>query len=409
MKRDVPKKFIELYNQKWEGLDSELKYLENHLKLRLAQLKRTDGTRAWITDTRIKKPAKIWKKVKKDKISPSEAFNKIIDILGLRIVCNNLSDTQSVIEMLKLEGGLLEIKEIKDMVSEPMKDGYRAIHVRTLTHPPPFIETEKTPCEIQIRTLSQDTWGRLSRADLYGKKTPKTISELTKLLSDQLDTIDRTAQLIRDELDKPAEKAKYIKDTDPLSPKRLALLYKQKYDDDLYKWSLHDWMLNLEEAEVETIQEVKEILEDTQLRNKLDDAAESIREYPLQDSEWVVFSAKVAADVNEEAGVKSVIENIKSEWHEITSIALREMLPGSIEHFISELEFSLTGSKDALDTGEDIESYLSLLGCISKDMYGMKIVDEICAVETIISYYEAESYEERVSELVSEWAMKFGY
>jgi len=136
---------------------------------------------------------------------------------------------------------------------------------------------------------------------------------------------------------------------------------------------------------------------------------ESIREYPLLDSEWAVLSAKVAADINDEEGVKTVIEDIETEWNEITRFSLREMLPGSIQHFINELEFSLTGSKDALETGEDIESYFSSLGCISKDMYGMKSVDVVGAIETIISYYEAESYEERLSELVSEWAMKFGY
>lgn len=409
MKRNIPQEFLDEYYQRKEGLESELKSLREILHLRLKQLNRMEGTRARLTDSRVKRPAKIWKNAVERAYSPSKAFKKIIDILGLRIVCNNLSDVQSVVEMLKHEAGLFENIKIHDMVSNPRKDGYRAIHVRATTRHFGSARTEGIPCEIQIRTLSQDTWGRLSREDIYGKNLPKIISGQTKILSDQLAAIDKHAQLIRNELDKPAEIATDIKDSNPVSPNRLALLYKQKYDDDLYEWSLHDWMLNLEEAEVETIQEVKEILEDTQLRNKLDDVVKNIREYPLKDSEWVVFSAKVAADISEEEGFNAVIADIESEWNEITSFALREMLPGSIEDFISELEFSLTVSKDALDTGEEIESYLSLLGCISIDMYGIKSVDEVCAVEAITFYYEAESYEERVNELISEWAMKFGY
>jgi len=408
MKKDVPKEFLEKYYQKKESLDSELKDLEDRLKLRLGQLKKKEGTRARITDARVKRPGKIWKKAIKYGYSPSEAFEKIIDILGIRIVCNNLSDTQSVIDMLKLEGGVLEIKEIKDMVSEPMDDGYRAIHVRTLTYPLFFEQTERTPCEIQIRTLSQDTWARFSRADLYGKKSPQTIAELTKVLSEQLVTIDKTAQLIRNELDKPAEKARDIKDSDPISPQRLALLYKQMYDDDLYEWSLHDWVSNLEEAEVKIIKEVKDLLGEDHLRKKLDDIVKNIRGYPLEDSEWVVYSAKVASEVSEEEGIKAVTEGIESEWDEISSFALREILPATIEDFLDELEFSLSATKDAEDSSYDIKTYFSLLDCMSKGIYGEESLDEICAIEAILSYYEDDHYEERLGELISAWEMRYG-
>ena len=294
------------------------------------------------------------------------------------------------------------------MVSDPLNDGYRAIHVRTLTRHFRPDYREKTPCEIQIRTLSQDTWARLSRADLYGKKAPTIIAELTKVLSDQLDTIDRTAQLIRDELDKPAEKAQDINDSDPISPQKLALLYKIKYDEDLYEWSLHDWVLHLNEAEVETIYEVKELLNNDDLRRKLDDAVNHIRGYSLEDSEWVVYSSKVAAEINEETGIKAVTDDMEVEWDEISSIAMREILPSSIEEFIEELEFSLTSSKDALESSYDIETYFSVFECISTGMYGEKTLDEICAVEAILAYYEDDSYEERIGELVSEWAIRYG-
>jgi ppGpp synthetase/RelA/SpoT-type nucleotidyltranferase len=407
MKKNVPKEFLTEYKEKRESLESALGDLKSHINLKLTQLKRQEGTRARLTDHRIKRPGKIWKKALEHEYSPSEAFEKIVDILGLRIVCNNISDAQSVVGMLKNESGYLEITNVKNMVVEPRDDGYRAIHIHTLIPLFRLGQTTKLPCEIQVRTLSQDTWARLSRADLYGKKFPKIISELTKSLSTQLSAIDEMAQTIRDELNKPAEKAQDIKGSDPISPQRLALLYEQEYNESLWEWSLHDWALNLEDAEVGTIKEAKDLIRDSLLRKKLDEIAMGIRDYPLEDSEWVANSAKVAAELNEDEGIKAVEDDIRSEWNEITSIALREILPSSIEDFIEELEFSLTSTKEAEDSFGDIKNYFSVLGCMSSDMYGAQSIDVICAVEMVLDYYKDKTHEERLTELILSWESRY--
>ena len=103
MKREIPKEFLDEYNKLKGAFQSELSELVGLLKLRLQQLKRTEGTRARIVDSRVKKPAKIWKKAVRLGFSASNALNKIVDVLGIRIVCNNLSDTESVINMIKQE------------------------------------------------------------------------------------------------------------------------------------------------------------------------------------------------------------------------------------------------------------------------------------------------------------------
>ena len=391
-----------------ESLESKHEELKELLKLRLAQLKRTNGTRARLTDSRIKKPAKIWKKAKEYGYSPSKAFEKICDILGFRIVCNNLKDVNPVIEMLKSYSGYFEIKSIKDMISEPADDGYRAVHVLALTHPLNTKVNYKIPFEIQIRTLAQDTWGILSRADLYGKRIPDTFIKLMNILSEQLQSIDDTAQLIRNELDKPVVKSEGINDSDSISPQRLALLFNNIYNEDIYEWGLLYWMANLEEAEAETIKDVKDLIGNGSLRKKLDDDVKKIRSYSLDNLEWVVYSAKIAAELNEEIGTKVVIDEVESEWDELSSFALRETLPLTIETFIEELEFSLSYTKDAIESNEDIKMYFSLLDCISQELNGEIIYfDEWCAVEAIQSYYEDESHEERLQELLSEWKIMY--
>ena len=252
-------------------------------------------------------------------------------------------------------------------------------------------------------------WGRLSRDDLYGINPPELIAATSKAISKQLSAIDDLAQQIRNELNKPAEKAQDIKETDPLAPQRLALLFSQKYNDDIWQWSLYDWMSNLEEAEAETIRDVRELLDDDKLRKKLDEITEDIRGYPLDDSEWVVYSAMVAAEVNTESGIEAVKDRIEKEWDEITTFALRESLPPTIEDFIDELE-NVTSyrTKDSENQAEEIKSYFSLLGCMSEDMYGMKELDTICAVEAVAAYYGDDFDEERLTELIDRFVQMYG-
>lgn len=408
MKREIPEEFLEKYSKHKGTFQSELSQLKDLLRLRLQQLKRTEGTRARLVDARVKKPAKIWKKAVSLGFSSSKALNKIVDVLGIRIVCNNLSDTESVINMIKQEISYFHIKKINDMVSNPRADGYRAIHIHTTINPFSGNDKEKIPCEIQIRTLAQDMWGRLSRDDLYGNKPPEMIAVATKAISKQLSAIDDMAQQIRNELNKPAEKAQNIEETDPLSPQRLALLFNQKYDDDIWRWSLYDWMSSLEEAEAETIKDVMGLLDDDKLRKRLDKIAKRIRGYPLEDPEWAVYSAMVAAEVNTESGIGAVKDRIETEWDEISTIALRESLPPTIEDFIDELEnVTAYRTKDSEDYAEEIKSYFSLLGCMSADMYGTQQLDTMCAVEALVVYYGDDIDEDRLTELIGRFVQAY--
>jgi putative GTP pyrophosphokinase len=409
MKKEISKEFLDSYNNRVETFRSELKQLKDLLSLRLQQLKRINGTRARVVDARVKKPAKIWKKAVKYNYSASKALNKIVDVLGIRIVCNNLSDIESVIKMIKQESSYIHIRKIVDMVTNPREDGYLGVHLHTTINRFFSSDDKNIPCEIQIRTLAQDMWGRLSRDDLYGNNPTELIAATSKAISKQLSAIDELAQQIRNELNKPAEKAQDIKDTDPLTPQRLALLFNQKYNDDIWQWSLYNWMSNLEEAEAETIRDVRELLDDGKLREKLDEITEDIRGYQLDDSEWVVYSAMVAAEVNTESGIEAVKDCIEKEWDEITTFALRESLPPTIEDFIYELE-NVTSyrTKDSEDQAEEIRSYFSLLGCMSEDMYGMKELDTICAVEAVAAYYGGDVDEERLTEVIDRFVQTYG-
>lgn len=278
--------------------------------------------------------------------------------------------------MIRKDCSILSVLEIKDMVSKPVQTGYRATHVRTL-----YDQKEvKIPCEIQIRTLAQDAWARLSRADLYGKDVPPSIQRLSQALSTQLSAIDEIGQLIRDELNQCPHVAENIKDSDSISPQRLALLYKHKFGEDIYEWTLVDWVSCLDEAEIEKVGEVRRLLNNSKMRKKLDKISNQVRGFPLENLEWVIYSSLVVTAATTAAGIKAVKRRIQNEWNEIVATArhgaLSEM-PDTLDEFIEMLQsgYFLT------------EALMELGGIQSCYRCGTDILRPEQASETVLDYY----------------------
>jgi len=304
MRKDIPQDFLVEYEAKRDGLQGALDHIIALLKLRLGQLAARTGVRGRITDERVKRPAKLWKNAMNAGLSAPEIFTRVEDLLGIRIVCNNLSDIAPLVKMIRTDCSILSVLDVKDMVLSPSQSGYRATHVKT-----EFYSTRDRlpiPCEIQIRTLAQDTWARLSRADLYGKDVPPSIQKLAQRISTQLSGIDEIAQLIREELNRSPLVAENIKDSDKISPQRLALLYKDKFGEDLDESSLIVWAGYLADAEIERIGDVRALLDDAEIRKTLDSASTRIRSFPLEAREWVVYSALIVSDVSRLSGVNAV-------------------------------------------------------------------------------------------------------
>ncbi|MCW3135179.1 MAG: hypothetical protein N2V78_12740 [Methanophagales archaeon] len=380
MKKEVPQEFLNLYKTKYSYLQETLKKIKSELQLRLSQLGARKGIRARITDARVKRPYKIWKNAQKAGIPVSEVFMRTEDLLGVRIVCNNLSDIDPLIKMIQQDVSTLDVLEVKDLISSPSPTGYRAKHVRTLFRDIFQTEEEPLPCEIQIRTLAQDTWARLSREDLYGKNAPQNIRKLARTLSIQLSAIDDIAQLIRDELNKCPPQADKIQDSDAISPQRLALLYKHKFGKDIFEWTLVDWIQTLYEAEAETIGDVRKLLNDEKLRNILDKLAVKIRKFPLEDSEWAVFSAVVATEASISIGIKTVRSRIQQEWDEIVATARREALSGmpeTLDEFIQMLQSGVIPTEALAELG----------GIQSCYRCGSDILRPEQAAEAVLDYY----------------------
>ncbi len=395
IRKRLPKDFIKEYIQRKDMLESAMEDIKSTLSLRIGQLNGRKGTRCQLADSRVKQPAKLWRNAQAKGYSISDVFKRVEDLLGIRIVCNNLSDMQSIIEMIKNDCQNLTVLEIKNLVESPADSGYRAIHVRAMYGDILAQNIDRIPCEIQIRTLAQDTWARLSRVDLYGKSIPPQIFRLSQALSKQLSAIDEIAQLIREELTKVPTLADEISDTDAITPQRLALLYKNKYGEDIFEWSLLDWIENLRDAELTTIGEVRALLDDDKIKGRLDRIANEIRRYPLENSEWAVLSAMIATEFSITGGIKLAKKKLQSAWDEIVSTARGEILhemPETVDEFA-----------DMLRSGNVPLEALRELGGISDCIRcGTDVLSPSTAAEAVLDYYRNPNTEIDLEQLFLE-------
>ncbi len=138
---------------------------------------------------------------------------QIDDLVGLRVTCTNLCDLDMVQGARdgwpkqpspKRPLSIDESSE-RDYVESPKESGYRGWHVNLrLT-----VESTSVTCELQVRTLLQDSWGELTHEDSYSKagELPPLVEILSKRMADLLATLDDIAEDLRSELDRIDEAA----------------------------------------------------------------------------------------------------------------------------------------------------------------------------------------------------------
>lgn len=136
---------------------------------------------------RIKTMKSICEKLKSRGIEPSfdNAKNFLTDIAGIRIICYYTKDIYTVVNSLHKMNDLAFPRE-NDYIKKPKPNGYRSYHMIAVVP----IGTDYYPVEIQLRTLTMDTWAGIEHQIRY-KAYPDNPDEVTaelreyaKMLSD---------------------------------------------------------------------------------------------------------------------------------------------------------------------------------------------------------------------------------
>jgi len=121
------------------------------------------------------------------------ALYEIHDAIGFRIVCAFVSDVYAIRDYL-VQFEDLEVVEEKDYIRNAKPNGYRSYHMILKTRQGYYME-------IQLRTISMDTWAALEHHMKYKKDVggnQQLIVKELKRCADELASTDVSMQTIRD-------------------------------------------------------------------------------------------------------------------------------------------------------------------------------------------------------------------
>ena len=141
---------------------------------------------------RIKSEESMREKCRRQGLPETEesALVQIHDAIGLRVVCAFLDDVYAMRDALASADGV-EIVQEKDYIRAAKPNGYRSYHM--------ILRLDGYFAEIQLRTISMDTWAALEHHLTYKKGEPGALvrAEL-KRCADELASTDVSMQTLRD-------------------------------------------------------------------------------------------------------------------------------------------------------------------------------------------------------------------
>ena len=124
---------------------------------------------------------------------PQNALRTIHDAIGFRIVCLFREDVDRCVEFLRNLPGC-QVETEKDYIRQAKPNGYRSYHMILRSEEGYF-------AEVQLRTISMDTWAALEHHMKYKKNIRGNIDLITselKRCADELASTDASMQTIRD-------------------------------------------------------------------------------------------------------------------------------------------------------------------------------------------------------------------
>jgi putative GTP pyrophosphokinase len=336
---EVPKLNSEKYERAARLAKIAKDQIMDALSVPISQLGAQLLVRTRLDAPRIKDRSRLTRKMLERKWTEDDVFDNCEDFLGLRMVCNNLQDVFRAADLV--EKSLKELgldTRRKDYINDPLPTGYRALHILT-TVPVAFGNSSlAVGCEIQIRTLLQDAWARLSREDIYRAKAPTSIQRQLREMSASLADADRLAEDVRVQITR-RRGGEPQPPQSPIVESGLAFMFTRAFGEEPPSY-LIDWMLaELKQTGVRA-DALDTVLQD---REFLDACRAAYREEtrwpadPTRAFEWAVKSL-----VNgKEATLNLARQHGKSDWDEVDAqyqSEMRSVLPDKWETLEEELD-----------------------------------------------------------------------
>jgi putative GTP pyrophosphokinase len=326
-------------------------------------------------DGRVKSLTSIIRKACEKDIPAEDVFEKIDDIVGLRVVVNNLKDIEPLIEELKTHPKFRIVEREEHGENDP----YRAVHLKVIYRLSDDAAESKVTCEIQIRTLLQDGWAILSHHDLYKNEAelPELARPISKHLSEALQTLDRLANDLREHLEAKVEPPNDLTDEAPLDKQGIAFLYYELLGQKPQEYEVEFLVKKAGEYGLKTIGEARKGLSEEVL-DHLKEIHDSRFPMLSPGRDFLEFGMLFAAE-----GPRAFEEyrnRIEVDWDEIESIGRAEALSGMPETFEEFVEMVESG-------GVPWEALKELGGVQECENCGVEIFVPDAAAEGILDHY----------------------
>ena len=354
----------------------------------LGQIGSSQLVRARVAEARVKSLKSVERKAAKNSWSESQALEYVTDLVGFRVVCNNIEDAQRIRDaVLGSDRFDHADEEVRDYIQNPQPTGYRAIHIN-LAYRVMGEDTAHVKCEVQIRTLAQDTWARLAHHDLYkeGEALPAHIHRSAVRLASLLSVADDIAQDLREQASTVVPAV--APSDDHITPEALSFVYQRMSGAEAPDYLVRYVIERCNEVGLHRLDHLDRTVNDAEQRRRIAAAYQESAHWGLSDETWFELAVDVASQGLDEAE-NTAKQRGREERAEIEAIAIRETeseLPESFE----DLPEAFSLDKGDIDVGL-LYSVARMWDAKKRcNICGAPIIDVDRFVEEALDHYELD-------------------
>ncbi len=361
------------------------------LTQKIGEIKRSHegGARLRIAyiDGRIKSLHSIIRKAVNRKLPASNLFDNIGDIVGVRIVVNNLKDVSQLIKEIERISGLT-IQSRKKCV---YKNGYRALHLeavlsvtyrRKYKGKQPRLRRTKfnVKCEIQVRSLLQDAWAILTHHDVYKNSAdlPEFADTIAENISQLLASIDKMADDFRRKIEVRVKQPNDLSQDAPMDREGVAFLYYELFGESPQEYEVEYILRIVSDLGIKNIKTARIGVNETvfQRLRRINN-----KRFPVDASNLDLFQYGLSYTVNGRFAYTEYRKKVEEDWAEVVAVGRQEALSGMPET-LREFVLDLDMDEIPWEALKELEVIKDCNHC------GIDMLESYDAAEIILDYYE---------------------
>lgn len=377
----------EVYDRYCPLFDVAAKALFDRLVSVIASVGDRHLVRAHVAEFRVKDQKSLRRKAKAKGWSFEEALVQATDLVGCRVICNNLQDVARTADLLTntLRTGGFTVSR-QDYVTNPKRNGYRAVHLDLRFRVQLGQNAIDVGCEVQVRTLLQDSWAKLTHADLYKTAQRQGLRRLGIRLSELLDVADRLAEDIRHEVARPRKGRK--PSGARLNRSSIAFLYERAFGEPAPDYVVEQVVREFNEITVRS-DGIDARLADNTLKSRL---VSAYRQYARWDPSngdlfrWTIQRAVAGID----AAMKDARDEGQAAWDEVDAIGRSELLGSLPEQWKEFADAEPAKDEDPL---ADVFSAAEAFGATTTCTCGTEIILADRLAQELVDHYKLTGQE----------------